>query len=313
VAGPIDNKGCPDRDRDKDGVVDRKDKCPDEVGVPERDGCPVPDKDKDGVLDDADKCPTEPEDMDKFEDEDGCPDPDNDKDGVADVNDKCPLEPETKNGFQDEDGCPDEVPVAVKKFTGVVRGITFRRNSADIKASSFPFLKEAVKTFKEFPQLRIEVSGHTSNDGKRDFNVKLSKKRAESVKGFLVSAGIEESRILTVGYGPDKPIEDNSTKEGQEKNRRIEFRLLSPNETTPASVPESAPEPEKPAKGAKAKGTKAKGDAAMAPGTAEKPAKAEKPAAEKPAKAEKPAAKKKAAAPPPDDDPTPSPAPKKKK
>src|SRR4029078_1973709 len=102
-----------------------------------------------------------------------------------------------------EDGCPDQIPVAVQKFTGVLKGITFRRNSADIKASSFPFLKEAVKTFKEYPTLRIEVSGHTSNDGKRDFNVKLSKKRAESVKGFLTSAGIDEARALTVGYRPD--------------------------------------------------------------------------------------------------------------
>jgi OOP family OmpA-OmpF porin len=313
-AGPADNGGCPDKDRDKDGVVDRKDKCPDVAGLKEKDGCPIPDEDKDGIADDKDKCPKEAEDKDGFEDDDGCPDPDNDKDGVADANDKCPSEPETKNGYQDEDGCPDEVPEAVKKFTGVIKGITFRRNSADIKASSFPFLKEAVKTFKDNPGLRIEVSGHTSNDGKRDFNVKLSKKRAESVKAFLTSAGIEENRVLTVGYGPDKPLNDNSTKDLQEKNRRIEFRLLSPDETTPPSVPETVPEEAKPAKKGKgAKGKKATGDE-PAPPTPDKPAKpaAEKPAAEKPA-AEKPAKAKKAAPPPPDGDPEPSPAPKAKK
>jgi outer membrane protein OmpA-like peptidoglycan-associated protein len=212
---------------------------------------------------------------------------------------KCPNEPETKNGFQDEDGCPDEVPEAVKKFTGVVKGITFRRNSADIKASSFPLLKQAVKTFKDYPQLRIEVSGHTSNDGKRDFNVKLSKKRAESVKAFLTSAGIDESRVLTVGYGPDKPIEDNTTKVGQEKNRRIEFRLLSPDETLPPSVPESLPDSDKPAK--KAKKAKA-GKAASAP-AADKPAATETKAGKK--------AKKKAAE--PEGDPDLSPGPSKKK
>ena len=297
--GPRENSGCPDKDRDKDGVIDRNDKCPDVAGPPERQGCPVADQDKDGIPDDKDKCPTEAEDKDGFEDADGCPDPDNDKDGIADVNDKCPNEPETKNGFQDEDGCPDEVPEAVKKFTGVVKGITFRRNSADIKASSFPLLKQAVKTFKDYPQLRIEVSGHTSNDGKRDFNVKLSKKRAESVKAFLTSAGVDESRVLTVGYGPDKPIEDNTTKVGQEKNRRIEFRLLSPDETLPPSVPESLPDSDKPAK----KGKKAK---------AAKPASA--PAADKPAATEKKAgtkAKKKAAE--PEGDPDLSPGPSKKK
>ncbi|HVZ74266.1 MAG TPA: OmpA family protein [Polyangia bacterium] len=290
-AGPKENDGCPDKDRDKDGVIDRKDKCPDVAGLPDHDGCPIPDEDKDGIPDDKDKCPKEAEDKDGFEDEDGCPDLDNDKDGIADANDKCPNEPETKNGYQDEDGCPDEVPEAVKKFTGVIKGITFRRNSADIKASSFPFLKEAVKTFKDNPSLRIEISGHTSNEGRREFNVKLSKKRAESVKAFLTSAGIDESRVLTVGYGPDKPIEDNGTKAGQEKNRRIEFRLLSPDETAPPSVPESLPD-EKAAKPAKAKGKKGK---------------AATDADAKPAKT----AKKKTAE--PDGDPEPSPAPKKKK
>ena len=161
--------------------------------------------------------PDEPEDKDEFEDEDGCPDPDNDKDGVLDEDDKCPNEPETKNGYQDDDGCPDEVPAPVKKFTGVVKGINFRRNSADIKASSFPLLKEAVSVFKEYPALRVEISGHTSNEGKRDFNMKLSRKRAEAVKLFLVSAGIDESRIGTVGYGPDKPIATTRPRTGRKR------------------------------------------------------------------------------------------------
>jgi OOP family OmpA-OmpF porin len=259
--GTRENGGCPDKDRDMDGTIDRNDKCPDEAGPPARQGCPVGDKDKDGIPDETDKCPTEAEDKDGFEDEDGCPDPDNDKDGIVDEKDKCPNEPETRNGFQDEDGCPDEVPVAVQKFTGVIKGITFRRNSADIKASSFPFLKEAVKVFKDFPTLRIEISGHTSNEGRREFNVKLSRKRAESVKAFLVSAGIEENRVLTVGYGPDKPIEDNGTKAGQEKNRRIEFRLLRAEESEAVSVPEHLDTPVK----AKAAGKTKKAKKVMAP------------------------------------------------
>jgi outer membrane protein OmpA-like peptidoglycan-associated protein/opacity protein-like surface antigen len=303
-AGPRENKGCPDTDRDGDGIVDRKDKCPDKAGPPERDGCPEEDADKDGIVDSKDKCPNDPEDKDGFEDADGCPDPDNDKDGILDKDDKCPNEPETKNGYQDEDGCPDEVPAQVKQFSGVVGGINFRRNSADIKASSFPTLKKAVSVFKDYPTLRVEISGHTSNEGKREFNMKLSRKRAVAVKEFLVSAGIDEKRIGTVGYGPDKPIADNDTKDGQEKNRRIEFRLLSAKEEI-----QSQPEPEdinpspdrKHPKGAKpAKGDK-KGD------KAEKPAKASKTKADKPAdaadKPAKPSKKKKTAA--PDDEPMP--------
>jgi len=284
-AGTRENGGCPDKDSDGDGVVDRKDKCPDKAGPVERDGCPEEDKDEDGIVDSKDKCPEEPEDKDNFEDEDGCPDPDNDKDGVLDAQDKCPTEPETKNGYQNDDGCPDEVPVAVKKFTGVVKGINIRRNSADIKPSSFPLLKEAVSVFRGFPELRVEISGHTSNEGKRDFNMKLSRKRAESVKGFLTSAGIDEKRIGTVGYGPDRPIAENDTKEGQEKNRRIEFRLLSPNEKveTDPEMGDINPMPERKAKGGKGKGkAKAEGADAANPSTDTKP-KPDKP--EKPAKA----------------------------
>jgi outer membrane protein OmpA-like peptidoglycan-associated protein/opacity protein-like surface antigen len=266
-AGPRENKGCPDKDTDGDGVIDRKDKCPDKAGPPERDGCPEEDKDGDGIVDSKDKCPDDAEDKDGFEDADGCPDPDNDKDGILDKDDKCPNEPETKNGYQDEDGCPDEVPAQVKQFSGVVKGINFRRNSADIKATSFPFLKQAVTVFKEYPALRVEISGHTSNEGKREFNMKLSRKRAEAVKDYLVSAGIDEKRVGTIGYGPDKPIADNDTKDGQEKNRRIEFRLLSAKEEV-----KTQPEPEdiNPAPERKhPKGAKAKGG---------KPAKADKPA-----------------------------------
>jgi OOP family OmpA-OmpF porin len=300
-AGPKENDGCPDKDLDGDGLVDRKDKCPDKPGPVERDGCPEEDKDRDGIVDSQDKCPDEPEDKDKFEDEDGCPDPDNDKDGVLDEKDKCPTEAETKNGYQDDDGCPDEVPAPVKKFTGVVKGINFRRNSADIKASSFPLLKEAVSAFKEYPALRVEISGHTSNEGKRDFNMKLSRKRAEAVKLFLVSAGIDETRIGTVGYGPDKPIADNETKEGKEKNRRIEFRLLGTEEKV-----QTQPEPEdinpapdrdaKPAKG-KAKAKAGAGEDGAAKPKAKGKAKKEKAAAPDgdPMPTAKPAAKEKAA------------------
>jgi outer membrane protein OmpA-like peptidoglycan-associated protein/opacity protein-like surface antigen len=280
-AGPRENKGCPDKDTDGDGIVDRKDKCPDKAGPPERQGCPEEDADKDGIPDATDKCPNDPEDKDGFEDADGCPDPDNDKDGVPDTEDKCPNEPETKNGYQDEDGCPDEVPAPVKQFSGVVGGINFRRNSADIKASSFPTLKKAVQVFKDYPALRVEISGHTSNEGKREFNMKLSRKRAEAVKDYLVSAGIDEKRIGTIGYGPDKPIADNDTKEGQEKNRRIEFRLLSAkesisNEPEPGDINPSPerkhPKKEKPTKGeSKGEGKAGKADKG-GKGGADKPA-----------------------------------------
>src|SRR5262245_15726751 len=120
-AGPPENQGCPVKDTDGDGVPDNLDKCPTEPGPADRQGCPIKDTDNDGRPDDQDKCPTEPGPADRQ----GCPIKDTDGDGIPDDVDKCPDQPETKNGFEDEDGCPDELPAAVKKFTGVIKGVNF--------------------------------------------------------------------------------------------------------------------------------------------------------------------------------------------
>src|SRR5690606_16801328 len=99
-------------DRDRDGLEDNKDGCPDAAedmdGYEDSDGCPELDNDQDGIPDELDKCPDQAEDVDGFQDADGCPEPDNDGDGIPDVSDRCPNEPENKDGFEDADGCPDE-------------------------------------------------------------------------------------------------------------------------------------------------------------------------------------------------------------
>lgn len=99
------------RDPDRDGISDRKDRCPyeaeDRDGFEDDDGCPDPDNDIDGIPDSLDKCISITEDRDGFEDNDGCPDSDNDKDSIADSTDQCPLAAEDRDGFEDEDGCPD--------------------------------------------------------------------------------------------------------------------------------------------------------------------------------------------------------------
>jgi outer membrane protein OmpA-like peptidoglycan-associated protein len=242
--------GCPDPDNDGDGIPDAQDKCPDKAetknGIDDEDGCPEEDPDGDGIVGSADKCPDLPEDKDGFQDEDGCPDPDNDGDGVPDAQDKCPKELETKNGYQDDDGCPDELPAAVKRFTGIIKGITFKAGSADIQKASFKLLGDAGKVMKDYPDLRMEISGHTSSDGDPAKNVKLSQNRSDAVRAYLISAGIAADRMLSVGFGSDKPIGDNKTKAGREKNRRIEFRLMTADDAKPAAgtlegSPSSAP------------------------------------------------------------------------
>ncbi len=237
-----DADGCPDPDNDHDGIPDAQDKCPNEPedkdGFQDADGCPDPDNDNDGIPDAQDKCPNEPEDKDGFQDADGCPDPDNDQDGIPDTQDKCPDQPETKNGYQDEDGCPDEIPAKVKKFTGVIQGINFKVNSADLLPASNSMLDKAVAVLKEFPELKMEIQGHTDDQpmgkgGKFEDNTALSQARAESVKAYFVKAGVEDNRLSAKGYGASQPIDDPKDLKGgnlnaaRTKNRRVEFKLVS--------------------------------------------------------------------------------------
>ena len=216
--------GCPppaNLDADHDGVEDSRDACPNEAG-PVPTGCPDKDQDHDCVPIPVDQCPNE-----SATTPNGCPDPDPDHDGVVGAADRCPREPETKNGYQDDDGCPDTLPAKVAKFSGVVAGIEFDTGLATIRPISKATLNEAVAVLKEYPTLRVLISGHTDNVGERDKNLALSAARADSVKSYLVSQGINAARVETRGAGPDQPIADNKDAPGRQKNRRIEFKLLS--------------------------------------------------------------------------------------
>jgi outer membrane protein OmpA-like peptidoglycan-associated protein/opacity protein-like surface antigen len=212
--------GCPDKDSDGDGLLDSKDACPTESGPASTGGCPIRDTDKDGIPDDFDKCPNEPGPIN------GCPDLDPDKDGVNAPNDKCPDQAEIKNGFDDEDGCPDEIPEKIRKFTGVIKGIEFDTGKDTIRAASDGVLNGALIVLQEYPKTRIEISGHTDDVGKPEDNMDLSRRRAESVKNWFVTKGIDAKRIETKGAGPTEPIADNKGPVGRQKNRRIEFKLI---------------------------------------------------------------------------------------
>jgi len=212
--------GCPIPDTDGDGFLDPDDRCPKQPGVPP-DGCPIGDTDGDGFMDDVDQCVDVP-----GVEPDGCPIGDTDGDGILDDVDVCIDKPETFNGFEDADGCPDEVPKEIEQFEGVIEGIYFDTNKATIKAASQPKLDEAVQTLKKYPQIRLEISGHTDSRGSRDYNVDLSQQRAEAVRDYLVGAGIDAGRLETRGAGPDEPRDTNRTDEGRANNRRIEFIRL---------------------------------------------------------------------------------------
>lgn len=218
-------------DPDHDGIAGAADGCPtvaeDPDGFQDQDGCPDPDNDGDGVLDARDRCPNTAESRNGVEDDDGCPEEDTDGDGFLGAADKCPDAPETKNNFKDDDGCPDEIPAAIKKFTGVIEGITFRTGSADILPGSYALLERAVAVLTEYPDVRLEISGHTDNVGSASRNRDLSQRRAESVRSFLLLRGINPQRVTAVGHGEERPIADNSTRSGRGTNRRTEFKLIS--------------------------------------------------------------------------------------
>ena len=108
----------------------------------------------------------------------------------------------------------------------VLEGINFASGSSEISPGSEAILETALSSMKNNPAIVVEISGHTDSRGTRARNMTLSKDRAESVKSWLVSNGIESSRIETEGYGPDKPIDTNDTDEGRLRNRRIEFKRI---------------------------------------------------------------------------------------
>jgi outer membrane protein OmpA-like peptidoglycan-associated protein len=127
---------------------------------------------------------------------------------------------EVKRGTDPLNADDDVVKIGVPI---VLEGITFDVNKTTIKPESEATLMKALKTLTTYTDILVEIGGHTDSDGSAKSNMKLSLGRAESVKAWLVAKGVDASRISTKGYGEDKPIADNKTKEGKQKNRRIEF------------------------------------------------------------------------------------------
>ncbi len=124
-------------------------------------------------------------------------------------------------------GLPDTRHKLIDEGSFSTTGILFDINSATIKPESYGVIKEIALVLKENPSLKIKVIGHTSSDGDDKANMELSKKRAVAVKDLLVSEfAIDSANIETDGKGETLPVADNSTKEGKEQNRRVEFIKL---------------------------------------------------------------------------------------
>lgn len=213
---PVDGQGCP-LDSDGDGVSDDRDRCsstPDGVEV-DANGCPV-DTDGDGVPDHEDACSDTPAGV-RVDDE-GCR-VDSDGDGVYDEDDRCAFTP---SGTEvDDRGCP--VLFEEEATVLVLEGVTFETDSARLTASAQDVLDRVAESLNGNPEVRVRVVGHTDNTGSRPYNIELSRRRAESVRTYLVDQGVAPDRLVAVGMGPDEPVATNATAEGRQQNRRVEL------------------------------------------------------------------------------------------
>lgn len=216
----VDASGCR-VDTDEDGVYDEEDACaatPAGVRVDAR-GCRI-DTDGDGVFDEEDECARTP--AGARVDASGCR-IDTDGDGVFDEEDACAA---TEPGVQvDSRGC--RVLFEPETTVVVLEGVTFEVGSDILTAAALRVLDRVAASLIGSPDLRVRVSGHTDSTGSRAFNMRLSQDRAESVMRYLVAQGVDADRLVAVGYGPDRPVADNSTAAGRAMNRRVELERMN--------------------------------------------------------------------------------------
>ncbi len=213
VPGVAKYEGCPVPDTDGDGINDENDKCPTVKGLAKYQGCPIPDTDKDGINDEEDKCPTVPG-LARYQ---GCPIPDTDGDGINDEEDKCP----NVKGIAANFGCPDiapELKVAAKSIYFITGSDKFA--NPKLAPEKLKFVLEALN---KYPNLKIDIEGHTDNTGSAKLNKALSQKRANTIQNFLVKNGIAKDRLTATGFGFDKPVASNKTSKGRQENRRVEL------------------------------------------------------------------------------------------
>jgi OOP family OmpA-OmpF porin len=210
----VDAWGC-ELDSDGDGVKDSKDQCP---GTPrgvavDANGCPN-DSDGDGVSDDMDECPGTP--AGQPVDAKGC-ELDDDGDGVINRLDECP-------------GTPPGTPVDRKgcelKGDYTLQGVNFETNSDRLVSGASAVLNLVAETLLKYPEIKVEVQGHTDSDGAAAYNESLSSRRAQTVRDYLASKGVDAGRMTVRGYGESAPVADNTTAAGKAQNRRVVLRIL---------------------------------------------------------------------------------------
>jgi outer membrane protein OmpA-like peptidoglycan-associated protein len=212
----VDAVGCP-LDTDKDGIADYLDDCPDVFGLAAFKGCP--DSDGDGVPDKDDRCPNTPKGyaVDRF----GCT-LDSDRDGIPDSEDACPDKP----GVAELKGCPFTVQAIIGKYSLSMQPLYFDFDSYKLKPDGIDVLDKLTNALSSHNDFGIQFDGYCDFVGTEEYNLKLSEKRANSAKSYIMNKGIIDNRIRVLYYGEAKPAQDNKTIEGRRLNRRVEYSLF---------------------------------------------------------------------------------------
>ena len=212
IKGPRYLHGCPDKD--KDGVVDPDDACPNLPGSPLNGGCPIDEKDtdRDGVPDVEDYCVFLRGSV-QFH---GCPD--SDKDGVSDIDDDCPY----LKGPKSNNGCP-----ANEKRRSELKAIVeFDINRHFIHPEYMAELDLLIREVQAIENYKIMIAGHTDSEGNASFNYALGQRRAFSIQSYLVERGISAFKIQTISYGEARPKRNNDVESGKARNRRAEVQVI---------------------------------------------------------------------------------------
>ncbi|MFA5246039.1 MAG: OmpA family protein [Pedobacter sp.] len=168
------------------------------------------DSDGDGVADKLDKCPNTEAGIKV--DGSGCP-LDVDADGIPDSKDACP----TVKGTAALNGCPEFA-------AGPSLPIQFEFNSSVLRTSSYSILDGVASNLKANSNAVVQLDGHASAEGTEEYNMTLSRDRANSVKTYLVNAGVASNRVSITAYGESRPVASNATEAGRSQNRRVEIK-----------------------------------------------------------------------------------------
>ena len=215
LPGLIELNGCPDSDGD--GVPDRFDPCPSDAGL---NGQSCPDSDNDGLTDDIDKCPSD----DGPESNGGCKLPDLDNDGVPNIDDRCPNE----SGLKKLNGCPI-IPQSLSSYLDNYGEIFFEFDSFKLDSNQIFNLSTLSNLLKKYNYINLNIDGHASFEGESSYNMILSNKRSNSVKGKLLKDGIKDIRLNLRSFGEEEPNYSDLPISEREKNRRVKISINKDN------------------------------------------------------------------------------------